>query len=287
MKKISYTAILFLMTWLVFAQSCMFFRISDKEAAASFTAKGIRGEIHYENVKGIQLHYVKTGADSFPTLFFIHGSPGSWDAFKQYLEDTDLLQKYRMVAIDRPGFGYSNFGQALNLDEQSAIISVVLKNIQNGHPVYFIGHSLGGPMCLRLAIDNPGMAAGLVLLSAAIDPALEKPEKWRKILMNNPLQYLAPGAMRPSNYELWYLKADLKKLKPEIQKANLPFIWMIHGSKDQMVPYGNVAFAKQYLESNKLEIITINNANHFIPWSHYNIIKNVLMRLPIESAGKH
>jgi hypothetical protein len=54
-----------------------------------------------------------------------------------------------------------------------------------------------------------------------------------------------------------------------------------------MVPYENVAFAKQYLDSNKLEIITINNANHFIPWSHYNIIKNVLMRLPIESAGKH
>jgi pimeloyl-ACP methyl ester carboxylesterase len=287
LKKIRNTAIIFLLAWLVFAQSCMFFRISDKEAADSFNANGVKAEIRYDDIGGIQLHYVKTGQDSFPTLFFIHGSPGSWDAFKRYLEDTDLLQKFRMVSVDRPGFGYSNFGHALNLDEQSTIISVLLRQLKNGRPVYFIGHSLGGPMCVRLAIDNPGMAAGLVLLAAAIDPAQEKPEQWRKALMNNPLQYLVPGAMRPSNYELWYLKADLKKLKPEIQQADLPFIWMIHGNKDQMVPYENVAFAKQNFNANKLEVITINDANHFIPWSHYGIIKDVLMRLPMDSVGKH
>lgn len=285
LKKLSYTAIIFLLAWLVFAQSCMFFRTSDKKAAESFTARGVKAEMIYLEVNGVSMHYVKTGNDTFPTLFFIHGSPGSWDAFKQYLEDSNLLARFRMISIDRPGFGYSNFGHALNLDEQSAIISVVLKSVANGKPVYFIGHSLGGPLCVRLAIDNPGMAKALVLLSAAIDPALEKPEKWRLLLMNNPLQYVAPGAMRPSNYELWYLKADLKKMQQEIQHAQLPYTWMIHGNKDQMVPYDNTLFAKKYFDPAKLKIITIEGANHFIPWSHYNRIKEVLMQLENQRFG--
>ena len=280
LKKFSYSVILCLLAWLVFAQGCMFFRISDKKATESFSAKGVKAEIFYQMVNGVNMHYVKTGADSFPTLFFIHGSPGSWDAFKQYLEDSDLLARFRMISIDRPGFGYSNFGNALNLDEQSAIISQVLKKMANGKPVYFIGHSLGGPMCVRLAIDNPKMAAGLVLLSAAIDPSMEKPEKWRLLIMHNPLQYFAPGAMRPSNYELWYLKTDLKKMQQEIPHAQLPFIWMLHGNKDQMVPYDNTLFAKKYFDSSKLKIITIEGANHFIPWSHYDRIKEVLLQLP-------
>lgn len=237
-------------------------------------------QLFYEEVKGVKMHYVKTGADSLPTLFFIHGSPGSWDAFKDYLADSVLLAKFRMVAIDRPGFGYSDFGNAMNLADQSVVISLVMNTLYNGKPFYVIGHSLGGPLCVRLAIDNPGKISGLVLLSAAIDPALEKPEHWRKVFMNNPLQYLVPGAFRPSNYELWYLKADLTQLETDMKNADLPFAWMVHGDQDNMVPYANVAYAKSHFNPQKLEVITINGANHFIPWQHYNEIKAVLTRLP-------
>ncbi|MES2649113.1 MAG: alpha/beta hydrolase [Bacteroidota bacterium] len=264
----------------------MFFRTTDKKAAESFSAVGVKGEIVYLDVNGTSMHYVMTGKPELPILFFIHGSPGSWDAFKQYLQDSSLLTKYRMISVDRPGFGYSNFGHALNLSEQSVIISTILKKEANGRKVFFIGHSLGGPLCIRLAIDNPGMAAGLVLLSAAIDPALEKPERWRLLMMNNPLQYLAPGAMRPSNYELWYLKADLKKLKTEISKATLPFTWIMHGSKDNLVPYDNVLFAKKYLDPGRLKIITLEGANHFIPWTNYNQVKSVLLQLNEEIISK-
>jgi pimeloyl-ACP methyl ester carboxylesterase len=58
---------------------------------------------------GHNLHYIETGNAQKPTLI-LHGSPGSWNAFKEYLQDTTLLKKYRMIAIDRPGFGYSDFG---------------------------------------------------------------------------------------------------------------------------------------------------------------------------------
>lgn len=258
----------------------MFFRISDKKAGEQFDARGIQATIVYQQVGEESLHYVQTGNDSFPTLFFIHGSPGSWDGFKKYLQDADLLSKYRLIAIDRPGFGYSHFGHALNLEEQSKIISEVLRKIDNKKPLYVVGHSLGGPLCIRLAIDNRNMFAGIVLLAAALDPSLEKPERWRQLFMNTPLQYLIPGSLRPANYELWYLKTDLSKIKDELPSAGLPKTWMLHGNRDMMVSYKNVAFARQFIDSSNLSVITIEGANHFIPWSHYDTIKEVLMKLP-------
>lgn len=257
----------------------MKFRMTDTEAVKEFAAHGIVLHIHNMRVNHRLLHYVQTGNDSLPTIFFVHGSPGSWDAFAQYLRDTDLLKKYRMVSIDRPGFGYSNFGEALPMADQSAIISPLLQELQNHRPVYLVGHSLGGPMIVQLAADNPGLVSGLVILAGSLDINLEEPERWRTLLMNNPLQYLVPGAMRPSNKELWYLKKDLRLLRPRFTSITCP-VWIIHGDKDQLVPYGNMHFAvKAFTHAAFLDTLTLAGANHFIPWTHYRQIKSVLMRL--------
>src|SRR6201999_1434589 len=112
-----------LILWVVLAKNCMMMRESDDEAKKKFSAAGVDLHTGTIVVNGKRLHYVKTGNDSLPTLIFVHGSPGSWDAFARYLEDADLLQKFRMVSIDRPGFGYSDFGDAEHLTQQSELIS--------------------------------------------------------------------------------------------------------------------------------------------------------------------
>lgn len=268
-----------LTAWLVMAQSCMKFRISDADAIRNFAAKGVILETNTITVNHHALHYVKTGIDSLPTIFFVHGSPGSWDAFASYMQDSDLLKKYRMVSVDRPGFGYSDFGDALPLEQQSNIISPLFQLLKNGKPLYLVGHSLGGPMIVQLAADNPGMADALVILAGSIDPSEETPERWRTLLLNNPLKYFVPGAMRPSNMELWYLKKDLALLKPRFADIHSR-VYILHGNKDQLVPYGNLAFgAKAFVHAVKIDTITIPGANHFIPWTHYREIKAVLMQL--------
>ena len=170
-----------LFAWLIFAQSCMKFHISDTEAKKKFSESGVPLYTETVDVNGFKMHYAKTGNDSFPTLLFVHGSPGSWDAFSQYLEDKDLLTKYRLIAIDRPGFGDSEFGNAKDLEDQSRLISPLLTLFKNNKPVYVIGHSLGGPMAVRLVADNPESFSGIVLLAGSVDPAEEKPEKWRPV----------------------------------------------------------------------------------------------------------
>jgi pimeloyl-ACP methyl ester carboxylesterase len=268
-----------LVLWLIMAQSCMTFRMTDATAKEKFKAKGVEVTMNTITVNKRNLHYVKTGNDSLPTIVFVHGTPGSWDAFENYLEDRDLLQKFRMIAIDRPGFGYSDFGKPLNLAQQSVIISPLFNYISNNKPVYLVGHSLGGPMIVKLAADNPGRIAALVLLAGSNDPAQETPEKWRPVLYKTPLTYLVPGAMRPSNEELWYLKKDLVYLKDDFPKIVCP-VYIVHGLKDNMVPPANVDYDKKMLvNASKIEELIFPDANHFIPWTRYQPIKDLLLKL--------
>ena len=268
-----------LIIWIIFAQSCMTFRKADDEMKKQFESKGVILKTATEKIDGRNLHYAQTGADSLPTLVFVHGTPGSWNAFADYLEDKDLLQKYRLISIDRPGFGYSDFGKAENLRRQSELISPLLHKLDNGQPMYLIGHSLGGPMIILLAADNPNFFVALVLISGSVDPAVEKPEKWRPLLFNTPLNLLVPGAFRPSNLELWYLKSDLVKLEEAYKKIDCP-VYFIHGDKDTWVPPGNVSYAKKKLVNAKsIEEHMLPGGNHFIPWTKYKEIKSVLLRL--------
>ena len=276
--------LILIVIWAILAQFILKYRINDRVAKQVFSNKGVTLSTGKILADGFEMHYTKTGNDTLPTLFFVHGSPSSWITYIKYMQDEELLSKYRMVAIDRPGFGYSNFGDAMNLDEQSKLISQVVRSIQNNRPIYAVGHSLGGPMIAKLQVDHKNIFAGLVFLAAAIDPELEEPERWRHLMQTFPLNYLLPGSFRPSNEELLYLKTDLKYLDKEWDKITCP-IWIIHGTKDKNVPVGNVDYAKRKLtRARSVEVKLLPGADHSIPLNRYNDIKEVLMRLQLDHS---
>lgn len=278
-KKMLWLSGIFLLSWVLFAQSCMSFRKSDAEAKAEFAKDHVALQTATMNVDGRHIHYAMTGNDSLPTIFFIHGSPGSWDAFAAYMKDSLLLQKFRMVSVDRPGFGHSDYGQPQHLDVQSLWISRLFYELDNHKPMFLAGHSLGGPMVIKLGADNPKIFSGIVVISGSIDPAEEKPERWRPWLYKTPLNYLVPGAMRPSNEELWYLKKDLVELEKDFPKITCP-VYFIHGAMDTWVPPGNVEYGKKMLiNSSRVEETLIPGANHFIPWTKFSEIREVLLKL--------
>lgn len=184
-----------------------------------------------------------------------------------------------MIAIDRPGFDYSDFGDAQNLRVKSKRISEFIKKIDNKKSLILVGHSVGGPVLAQLAVDNPSWYKRLVIVSGSLDPKAGNSEKWRTVIKVSPLRYLIPGALRPSNDELWWLKQDLVALEPELKKITCD-VTIIHGTKDALVPYSNVGFMKKMLVNAKsIDTITIEKANHFIPWSHYEIVRNALLNI--------
>ncbi len=240
--------------WLVFAQGCMRMRISDTDAIAEFNKHAVSFKTDYYKVNKRTIHYVITGNDELPTLVFI--------------------------SVDRPGFGYSDFGDAINLSAQALLLSEVLKKIQNGKPICLIGHSLGGPLIIKLAVQNPALPiTNLVMLAGAVDPAEEKPESWGITLDRTPLRYLIPGAMRPSNAELLLFKQDVNDTPHDLQKVTCRVLIM-HGEKDDFVPPGNAIFAQKNLtRAKEVKIVWFKDERHFIPWTKFKEIRDALLQL--------
>ena len=265
--------------YLLFCQSCARMRMNVHDTKAFFKTTNSHFLDSTVFVDGSKIHYIQTGNLNQATLFFVHGSPGSWDAFKMYLQDSLLQQHFRMIAIDRPGFGYSNFGNSKNLFEQAHDIEAMIMSVQNGKNSYLIGHSYGGPIVVKMAVDKPNYFSGIVVLAGAVDPEAENPEKWRLFFKAKPFRYIVPGALRPANDELWWLKEDLKILKPTLNKIKTN-VTIIHGTKDNLVPYSNVGFMQQqFVNAKSIDVVSIKDADHFIPWSHFELIRNKLLTL--------
>ncbi len=278
--RISMVLLVILVIWVIMAQSCMFFRTPDSEAAKDFAAHNAPFVNEYFKTGSSTIHYVATGSDTLPTLVFIHGSPGSWDAFKTYMLDSSLRLHYRMISIDRPGFGYSEFGKAMNMADQVKVLSEILKHVNNNKPTVLIGHSLGGPIVVKLAAENPGLPiTNLVVLAGSVDPAEEKPETWRVPLDRTFLRYFVPGAMRPSNAELLLFKKDVNDLAADFPKVTC-HVLIMHGDVDDFVPPGNAVFLKNHLVNAKdVKLVWFEGQRHFIPWTKFPDIRDELLHL--------
>lgn len=259
---------------------CMRMRTSDAKARSLFAQKKVPLHITDTLFAGRRLHYAMTSQNNaLPTLVFVHGSPGSWFHYQKYMLDADLNKKFRLVCIDRPGFGHSDFGKALHLDEQSELIAPVLRSLKTEEPMYLCGHSMGGPVVVKLAADHPDLFNAIVIVAGAIDVNQEKKERWRYLIKYRGLNWLLPGAFRPSNTELLYLKKDLIPLQKDFANIRCD-VRFVHGDRDTWVPIENVAFGqKMMINARSIRSDTLHGADHQVPWKRFEELKAILMDL--------
>jgi pimeloyl-ACP methyl ester carboxylesterase len=279
-RTITYSfSLLFL--WLILAQCfVMRNRWSDNKAYRVFKSKNVPLAIYDTIINKRHLHYAVCGnGDFLPTLVFIHGSPGSWMNYMKFMWDPDMREKFRIVAIDRPGFGYSDFGHAVHLQEQAELIMPVLKKLKTNQPMFLAGHSLGGPVLVKLAADDPSLFETIVIIAGSIDLAQEKTETWRKVMGVRPLYWCLPGAFGPSNTEILYLKKDLLPLQNDFKKITCNVLF-VHGDKDTWVPIVNIAYGERMMiHARSIAADTLAGAGHQIPWERTAELKQILLKL--------
>lgn len=265
--------------FLLTTSGCLSFRVTDDKEIHRFAKKGIPLIPGSYRVNGLSIHYVRTGLDTLPTLIFVHGTPGSWTAFRDYLSDPALLFHFRLISVDRPGFGDSDYGNAYTLAEQSILLRPLFTEIDNGKQVFLVGHSLGGPLVVKMAADYPEQVQGIMLISASVDPALEPEEDWRKAFATTPLQSLMPGAFRQSNAELYSFKQEIHELRNEFPRVQAD-VSIVHGDRDTWVPPGNAAYARTNLtHARSIHTLIIPGGTHFIPGTHREDIVRELILL--------
>jgi pimeloyl-ACP methyl ester carboxylesterase len=266
--------------FMIMLHSCVSFRMSSKEVKEYFDKKNLP-VVQEKYSKGFRnIHYVQAGDTTQPLVLFVHGSPGSLSAFIDFLADSALLKQSLLVTIDRPGFGYSNFGVAEpSLEKQAELLKPILEKYKNNRPITLVGHSLGGPVIARMAMDYPQLVDGLVIVAGSIDPALEPNETWFRAPLATPfLRWILPRSLRASNEEIYQLKPQLEQMLPLWKNVTCP-VYVVQGQKDSLVPPGNADFAKKMLTNAPVTLVLRDDMDHFVPWSNPELIRESILRL--------
>jgi len=257
----------------VLLQSCtvLQWRSTDEEIYHRFETAKVPTQISYFEVDSLDLRIriqsVSQGNKNINVLFF-HGSPSSLSAWNRYLLDSTLINTVTMHAIDRPGYGYSNFGEEMpNIGLQAQLMSELIDQFEFEN-VIAVGSSYGGPLAARLAVLNERVK-GVLMISPAIDPRQEKHIKgvmWTQFWLTG---WMVPTGYRVAGDEKVVHAAELAKLEADWSKVTVPVIH-IHGNQDDIVPYGNINYTKSVFSN--IKTITTPNTGHEIAWGRPELI---------------
>src|SRR3954469_956247 len=155
-------------------------------AAALYTVKKTRDAERdhppigrFLNVDGVRLHYLGRGTGE--PLVLIHGNGTLIQDFTVNGLVGRLSERYRVIVIDRPGYGYSTRPRGLWTPRAHAtLFEHALHQLGVEHAIV-LGHSWGTLVAVSLALQAPDLVRSLVLLSgyyfptARMDVALNTP----------------------------------------------------------------------------------------------------------------
>jgi pimeloyl-ACP methyl ester carboxylesterase len=141
------------------AAAAVFNRASARRAEAITPPEG-----DFIKVDNVRLHYVDRGDG--PVVVLLHGN----GVLLQDFEASGVLElaarSHRVIAFDRPGFGYSDRPRSRVWTplEQGRLITQALKQLGIERAVV-VGHSWGTLVAVAMALEEPAFVKGLVLLS--------------------------------------------------------------------------------------------------------------------------
>jgi len=98
-------------------------------------------------------------------LLLVHGLGGSAENWVEVLPE--LVQRYRVIAVDLPGHaGSEPLARGASMGDFAAATAAVL-DAEGVSGAVVAGHSLGGLVALRLARSRPELVRGLLLVAPA------------------------------------------------------------------------------------------------------------------------
>jgi pimeloyl-ACP methyl ester carboxylesterase len=134
---------------------------------------------HRHEIDGREVNYCELGEG--PAILFVHGLGASWQSWLEQLPE--FAASHRVVAMDLPGFGYSESPSEDISIEYYARWTAQFMDVLGIESAAVVGNSMGGFVSAELAIKVPARVQRLVFVSAAIF--------WQNLRRAQPLVQLA------------------------------------------------------------------------------------------------
>lgn len=238
----------------------------DKKIDRLFQKAAIDYRIHRDTMDGKALRWIEAGnLESDRLIFFSHGAPGGFHDFSKYMTDTALTRTHRLISMDRPGYGYSDYGQAVpSIIDQAKAVRRVLERYQ---PEYLlvVGYSYGGPIAAAYAGRYPEQVDALLLLAPVIAPDGEQLFWFNSVLDNRVARWLLPKFISVANEEKLAHAEALRQIAGDWDQIEAP-VCHLHCADDWIAPFAdNTSWSKSKIPAGQLLLITWEGDSHFLP----------------------
>lgn len=236
-------------------------------------------------------HYLDEQAPNLPVVL-LHGAGGMHLYWPPEVRRMKGLQVY---ALDLPGHGRSDQSGGLQDIASHADAVIDWMNALQLPAAVFVGHSMGGAIALKLALDYQEQVSGLALISSAanlpVNPCLlddaSHPTTFAKAVGNivqwsfssqasERLVELARHRMletRPSVLHSDLRACDRFDVRERVKEITKPTL-IICGSEDRMAPLRNSQFLSLTIPRSTLKVI--NGAGHMLMLERPAVIAQAL-----------
>lgn len=123
-------------------------------------------QVHYRTtqVEGVEVFYREAGPADAPVLLLLHGFPTSSHMFRELIPR--LAQRYRVIAPDYPGFGYSaapaRDSFSYTFDNYAKVVDKFIGQLRlDRYALYVMDY--GAPVGFRLATAHPERVTAIVV----------------------------------------------------------------------------------------------------------------------------
>jgi pimeloyl-ACP methyl ester carboxylesterase len=241
-------------------------------------------DFKYLTIDNILIRYTDKNQKGFP-LFLIHGLGGSIESWTNNIDY--LSNKFRVIAIDLPGFGLSDKPKvSYTVNFYVKFLEKFIKKLKISH-LYLVGSSLGGHIAVEFTISNRKIVDKLILISpvgslpksfkgtsalkkyfkiveakssndvyrilASIDNSIAD-RSYAKVVYN---RLSLPGA-RDAFISALKGSANAPRYNNKLRKINTNML-LIWGKEDKMIP---LKYIRPFMEHRKSRIIIFENCGH-------------------------
>ncbi len=260
------------------------FRQSDEQLAEEFQSEAVQPVVHrYRTLDNRTIRFIETPAadtgagQRLPVVLFVHGAPSSLSFFNKFFHDTALTKRARLISVDRPGYGYSDFGRVeTSVMKQAKMLQPLIDRYKNAPYLMLVGSSYGGSLSARLAMNNPGVIDHVLFVSSALGPGLERIYPISPIIDSPLLRWVVPPLLRLANDEKLAHRKALEEILPDWGKITAG-ITMLHGKLDELVYPSNITFAQKHLTNARFRQFILPDNRHDIVFRKREYVTKIVL----------
>jgi pimeloyl-ACP methyl ester carboxylesterase len=217
-------------------------------------------------VDGMPIIYETVGEGE--PVILVHGLSGSTRWWRRNLPE--LSTRYRLYLIDLPGFGaMRRYSKHFHLIQAAAWLDAWVQAV-GLETFHLVGHSMGGYVCMGLAVLHPEKVKRLVLVSSIgipFEPTVVRmlPHLLRGIWRTTPVFWptVISDGLRAGIPMVWNAASQIVALDalPVLTALNSPTL-LIWGERDDLVPLSLARCLHKQLEHTQARLLVIKQANH-------------------------